>query len=121
MTLCKKFARRSDELQCRRDNTEHPVPADDPLPALPTWDDDDPWTDVKSQRRKIYKDAMRYYSSSHSCSETWQKLHVTYDQGQKAQKLQSQQRIICPTWDVNQSRHVIIRRLNNAVAFDTAT
>eukprot|EP00971_Amphidinium_carterae_P204749 4063363-Amphidinium_carterae.1 len=69
-TECEQVARANALLQLRRNRNEHPVPADEPLPAIPTADhaadDSNPWPTEEIERKTKYKDTLSYSSNTPS-------------------------------------------------------
>eukprot|EP00971_Amphidinium_carterae_P008767 172651-Amphidinium_carterae.3 len=71
---------------------ELPPSDDNPLPGAPT----------------IEATANRQNNSGFEAWR-WRALHVAYDQGQRAQKVNMLQRIVNPTWGVNQNKSEFIK------------
>eukprot|EP00971_Amphidinium_carterae_P249370 4949954-Amphidinium_carterae.1 len=97
---------------------------DEVRPQAPTLPDDfEPFAPEQKETIADYTEAFQLYSRAlHSATttidssgfETWRRLHVTYDQGEKAQQLGTLSRIMKPTWNnVTQSPNEFSQHFQN--------
>eukprot|EP00971_Amphidinium_carterae_P110143 2181921-Amphidinium_carterae.3 len=93
------------------------VPADEAIPVLPELPETfKPFTDEQQKHIDEFTEAFNHYSrvlqyiltkysaicSNHNNAngfEAWRRLHISYDQGEKAQHLAQLARIMKPTWN----------------------
>eukprot|EP00971_Amphidinium_carterae_P147633 2926253-Amphidinium_carterae.1 len=72
------------------------------------------YTLTKVTKGDPYKFVVQCNHNNSSGFETWRRLHITYDQGDKAQQLSTLSRIMKPTWNNNtQQPSEFIRQFQN--------
>eukprot|EP00971_Amphidinium_carterae_P300674 5974238-Amphidinium_carterae.2 len=116
---------RNQEKARRRAAGEDGVPADEAVPPYPELPETfKPFTEDQHKKIDEFTEAFHHYSralqytltkvtkgepykfvvqcnhNNSSGFETWRSLHVTYDQGEKAQHLATLSRIMKPTWNI---------------------